>query len=243
MDDADDNPRIDAIQTRWSLVRSAHASTEGQTAEEARRLLVMRYIPAIRRYVGAIINDSDQADDLAQDFAMRLMKGDFAGADPNRGRFRDLLKMAIRNMVKNHWDKSNRRKPVEADLSLINDDSDDEQESQWTAVWQRSVLDQTWARMLSDDGGKPSPGYRVLKLRVQFPDATSDELAEKLGAQLKSPVKPDACRQMLRRARLRFAAHLLDEIKAGLADESEERIQEELADLGLLDWFRDNQSS
>ncbi len=235
-----DELRIDAIQTRWSLVRNAHAPGAAHSAEDARRLLVMRYIPAIRRYVGAIVKDAEEADDLAQDFAMRLMKGDFAGADPNRGRFRDLLKMAIRNMVKNHWDKANRRRPVDADLSLLDDDRASEQEAEWNAVWRRSVLDQTWSRMLADDGGQPSPGYRVLKLRVQYPDATSDELAEKLGQQLKSPVKADACRQMLRRARLRFAAHLLDEIKAGLDDETESRVQEELADLGLLEWFRDN---
>lgn len=236
-----DELRIDAIQTRWSLVRHAHASGAAQSSADARRMLVMRYIPAIRRYVGAIVKDHEEADDLAQDFAMRLMNGDFAGADPNRGRFRDLLKMAIRNMVKNHWDKANRRRPVDTDLSLLDDARTSEQEAEWNAVWKRSVLDQTWSRLLAEDGGQPSPGYRVLKLRVQFPEATSETLAEKLGQLLKSPVKADACRQILRRARLRFAAHLLDEIKAGLDDEREDRVQEELADLGLLEWFRDNQ--
>jgi hypothetical protein len=50
--------RIDAIQTRWSLVRNAHAPGAAHSAEDARRFLVMRYIPAIRRYVGAIVKDA-----------------------------------------------------------------------------------------------------------------------------------------------------------------------------------------
>ena len=74
--------RIDAIQTRWSLVRNAHSPGAAQSAEDARRMLVMRYIPAIRRYVGAIVKDAEEADDLAQDFAMRLMKGDSPGPIP-----------------------------------------------------------------------------------------------------------------------------------------------------------------
>jgi RNA polymerase sigma-70 factor (ECF subfamily) len=240
MSDSDDLPRIDAIQTRWSLVTSAHATTEQRSAEDARRLLVMRYIPAIRRYVGAILNDPEQADDLTQDFAMRMMKGDFAGANPHRGRFRDLLKTAVRNMVKNHWEKSNRRRPVDHDLERLHDDQDQQQDAQWTAAWRKSVIDQTWARMLADEEGKPSPGYQMLKLRTQFPDDSSEALAHKLSEMLKTPIKPDTGRQMLRRARQRFVAHLLDEIRAGIADESDDRVQEELADLGLLEWMRES---
>ncbi len=230
--------KIEAIETRWSLIRNAHDPHQAQTAEEARRSLVIRYMAAIRRYVGAIVANDVEADDLAQDFAIRMMKGDFAGADPNRGRFRDLLKTAIRNMVKNHWAKANRHRASDADLERIDDASSSQQDAEWTAAWRKSVLDQTWARMLADDGGKPSPGYLMLKLRVLMPDASSEELADTLSQQIGSPVKADAGRQILRRARARFAAHLLDEIKAGLSDESDERVEEDLAELGLLEWFK-----
>ncbi len=234
-----ESERIDAIKTRWTLIRHAHQSGDALTAEEARRELVMRYAPAVRRYVGAILGSSDQAEDLAQDFVVRLMKGDFAGADPERGRFRDLLKTAIRNMIRTHWQKANRRRPADADLSLLQDDFNEKQDQDWTAAWQRTVIEQTWSRMLAEDEGQPSAGFRLLKLRVQMPDASSEALAEALGKRLNQTIKPDNCRQMLKRARARFAAHLLDEIRASLDDESEDRVQQELADLGLLEWIRD----
>ncbi|MBL8892517.1 MAG: sigma-70 family RNA polymerase sigma factor [Planctomycetaceae bacterium] len=231
--------RIEAIQTRWSLVRSAHMEGRPESIADMRRMLVLRYAPAVKRYVGAIVRDNDDADELAQDVMLRLMRGDFAGADPSKGRFRDLLKTAIRNMIRNHWEKKNRRRTTDAGLDLVQDHSEQEQESDWTAAWQRSVLDHTWARMLAEEGGQPGPAYLVLKLRTEFPEASSDELADRLSKQLRSEIRPDNCRQMLRRARAKFAKHLLDEVRAGLDDESDSRVQEELASLGLLPWVRD----
>ncbi len=91
--------RIDAISTRWSLLRIAHG-THPDTSK-ARQMLVLRYASAVRKYVGAIVRKGEDADELAQDVVLRLMRGDFAGADPTKGRFRDFLKMAVRNMIHN----------------------------------------------------------------------------------------------------------------------------------------------
>lgn len=231
--------RIEAIQTRWSLIRNAHLSGQPETAGEARRLLVMRYAPAIRRYLGGILRNDDDADEIAQDIMLRLMRGDFAGADPGRGRFRDLLKTALRNMVRNSWQKAGRRKSADVDLDLILKD-DAAQESEWTQQWRKTVLDNTWNRMLAEEGGRPGVQYHVLKLRAEFPECSSEELAAMLGKKTASEIRPDNCRQILRRARTRFVAHLLDEVRAGLEAESEERLQEELAALGLLDYLKDS---
>src|SRR5262245_5988742 len=99
--------RIDAITTRWSLLRLAHDASADTV--QARQALVLRYASAIRRYLGAVLRSRDDADELAQEVIVRLMRGDFAGADPSRGRFRDFLKTAVRNMVSNHWSKQSRR--------------------------------------------------------------------------------------------------------------------------------------
>ncbi len=85
---------IDAIKTRWSLVRLAHLNGQAIDAGQARQRLVMRYAAAIRRYVGAIVRDQNHADEISQEVIVRLIRGDFSGADPQRGRFRDLLKTA-----------------------------------------------------------------------------------------------------------------------------------------------------
>ena len=232
--------RIEAIQTRWSMIRSAHLAGQPESAVEARRLLVLRYSTAIRRYLGGIVRDDDAANELSQDIMLRLMRGDFAGADPGRGRFRDLLKTALRNMVRTSWQKAGRQKTVDTELDLLGNEEEAEREAEWTAQWRKSLLDNTWNRLLAEDGGKPGPAYHVLKLRADFPDADSDELAERLSRKTGTAVRPDNCRQILKRARARFTAHLLDEVRAGLDSESDDRLQEELGALGLLELVRDS---
>ena len=46
-----DQPRIDAIATRWSLIRRPEPGQNSESTTEARRLLVLRYAAAIRRYL------------------------------------------------------------------------------------------------------------------------------------------------------------------------------------------------
>jgi DNA-directed RNA polymerase specialized sigma24 family protein len=45
------------------------------------------------------VRDPEVADDLAQEFALRFLRGDFQRADPERGRCRDYLKRALINLV------------------------------------------------------------------------------------------------------------------------------------------------
>ncbi len=229
--------RLGGIPTRWSLVRQAHADGQ-QSATAARQTLVLRYAKSIRRYVGGMVKSREDADELAQDVVMRLMKGDFAGADPTRGRFRDLLKTATRNMVHSHWEKSNRRKTADAALDLIG--REEAEDPKWVAEWQANVLEHAWAALKDAEAKTPAgASHTILKLRAEHPEATSEELAEKLGAKLKTTVRADSCRQMLRRARLRFAEAVVTEVGVGLADPSPARVAEELAALGLLGYVQD----
>ena len=225
--------RIDAISTRWSLLRLAHGTHPDTT--KARQMLVLRYSSAVRRYVGAILRQGDDADELAQEVVLRLMRGDFAGADPTKGRFRDFLKIAVRNMIHNHWAKSNRRQTETLATEPLSTDT--ERDQAWLGVWQKSVLDHALESCRAEES--MSGAYTLLKLRIEFPEATSEALAEKLSAKLKVTIKPDACRQMLRRARFKLAEALVDEIKNGLDDESPARVLDELAALGLLEQVKD----
>jgi hypothetical protein len=232
--------RLDRIETRWSLVRQAHAAGTGASAEQARGVLVMRYASALRRYVGGIVKDRDEADELSQDFIMRLLKGDFAGADPDRGRFRDLLKAAVRNMIRNHWSKQNRRRPAVVDFDSVADNSENEIEASWLTAWQTNVLDHAWGALKDFERSSPgNPAHTLLKWRTEFPDETSDQLAARLTQKVGSTVQPAAARQMLRRARLRFADLLVKEIAMGMDNPTPAQIEEELAALGLLEHVRD----
>ncbi|WP_010587041.1 RNA polymerase sigma factor [Schlesneria paludicola] len=229
---------IEVIETRWSLIQHAHSSGQPESASDARRLLVLRYSPAIRRYVGGIVRNDDLADELSQELLLRLMRGDFGGANPSFGRFRDFLKMAIRNLARTAWQKSQRRKTVDVELDLIGSDAGDSADREWTDQWRKSVLDHAWNRFLMDQGGKSTAGYQALKLKMEFPDADSDELAERLSHQTGTAIRADNFRQILKRARTRFAAHLFDEVRAGLESESIASLEEELSALGLLDFVR-----
>ncbi|HQR43336.1 MAG TPA: sigma-70 family RNA polymerase sigma factor [Gemmatales bacterium] len=227
--------RIDAISTRWSLLRLAHAGPP-DTAK-ARQMLVLRYASSVRKYVGAIVRNRDEADELAQEVVLRLMRGDFAGADPTRGRFRDFLKIAVRNMVHNHWAKQGRRK-----TELLASDpvsSDTQREEEWLGAWQKTVLDHALSTCREEDNRTGSSAYTLLKLRMEFPDATSDEMAEKFSAKLNTTIKADACRQMLRRARFKLAQALVEEIENGLEEDTPARVLEELAALELLEHVKD----
>ena len=232
--------RLDNIETRWSLVRQAHISGAGASAAQANAVLVMRYASAIRRYVGGILQKHDDTEDIAQDVMVRLLKGDFANADPNRGRFRDLLKAAVRNMIRNHWAKQNRRQSSHVDFDRLADDRENESDAAWTTAWQTNVLDHAWSALKEVERAKPNnPAHTLLKWRAEFPDESSEQLAERLSAKLGSLVNPASARQMLRRARLRFAEFVVNEITLGLDDATPARIKEELAALGLLEYVRD----
>jgi hypothetical protein len=239
----EDNPdtisqRLDSMTTRWSLVRRAHQASI-LSAGQARNELVLRYSSAIRSYVRAILKDDARADELAQDAVVRLLSGDFAGADPNRGRFRDLLKISVRNMARNLWEKEKRRRPAAVDVSEVaaGDSVDD---SAWLSSWRQNALDLTWSALESFERSKPgSLAVTILRLRARNPDASSDELVERLAKKTGQAITPEALRQQLRRARIKFAELLIDEIADGLENSSPDNIDAELAALGLTEYVRD----
>src|SRR5437773_603243 len=83
--------RLSRISTPWSLVgRANHGSAEAGQA--ARGQLAERYGGAVRRYLHKLLLDPDAADEVFQEFALRLVRGDLRGADPKRGRFRNFVK-------------------------------------------------------------------------------------------------------------------------------------------------------
>lgn len=227
--------RIDAINTQWSLVRRAHVQGKPEEADEARKVLVMRYATAVRKYLGGILRDTEQADELAQDVVVRLLQGDFAGADPDRGRFRDLLKTATRNLARKHWEKANVRRTVDAELNVVPAES--AEDADWQRAWQMALLEHVWGRLQEEEQReKGVPAYTVLQLRTQFPDESSEQLAQRLGDKLQTSIKPDAWRQMLRRSRVKFAEILVDEVRMGLNEPTAAAVEEELAAMGLLEY-------
>lgn len=232
---ADDH--LSWISTSWSLVRRAHeAKTDDATA--ARQLLFERYGGAVRRFLTAVLRDADMAEDLAQEFALNLVRGGFRHAHPSRGRFRDYVKSSLFSLVSKHHRRERRRPwPVPPNSPMLTAEPTPatDGEEAFDRHWRDDLLARAW-----DALAKVNPHFHaVLRLRAEHPDLRSEEMAEQLGRRLGQLVTAAAVRQSLHRARDRFALLLVSAVAHSLRSPSPEQIEEELATLKLLDYCRD----
>lgn len=226
--------QLESIETNWSLVELACRNTSN-VAVPARSALVLRYLPAIQTYIRTIVKSVDMADDLAQDVCVRIMRGDFAGADPSRGRFRGFLKTAVRNQVRNYVARERVRFTVELSSEMALSPFD---ERAWVKAWREAVLDMVWRAMEAPGRGRAdSVGTRFLKLRVEHPELSIEELGHSLDPDQTEPLPVNSLRAMLYRARKRFCLLLLEEVARTLDRPTPEAVQEEAAALDLLQYL------
>ncbi len=227
--------RLDAISTQHSLLRAAHHGSI-TSAGPARNALALRYRRAIRGYLGALLKDDQDADEVAQMVLVKLLQGDFARATPDRGRFRDYLKVAVRNTALTHL----RRKDSPLRHELADDTAACGGDEEWLADWRRTVLDRAWDLLQEHERSRPGNlAYTLLRLLADHPDDDSEQLAERVSAILGRPIRADAVRKQISRARRKFAELLLDEVAETLDEPSPDRVEEELIETGLMDHVRD----
>ena len=63
---------------------------------------VHRYAPAILAYMEMLLRDRDEAEEVAREFIASFIEYGLPQARPDRGRFRDYVKVAARNAVRAH---------------------------------------------------------------------------------------------------------------------------------------------
>ncbi len=231
--------RLEEIGTEWGLLQQAHQAGEGAPA--ARNALVIRYAGAIRNYVGALVKDPQEADEVAQELLIRLLRGQFAAADPQRGKFRHMLAVAARNLVRNYWQRKRRRQALELDdETLAAEQEPAPGEVEALAAWRQSLLDLAWKGLEEFERAHPGNiAWTVLRLRAEHPDDDSEALAARLSQRTGRRFQAAAMRQQLRRARKRFAQVLLEEVARGVQEPSPDRIVEELIEVGLMEYVQD----
>ena len=235
MDEQSVQHRLSQISTAWTLIARAHGGGEVEIASQAQ--LVERYQSAVYRYLLAAVRDLDAADELFQEFALRLVRGDFGRADPQRGRFRDYVKSALINLVIDYQKKRNRTPALdvaERDPSAP-PGGDFNADREFLDNWRKTLLDRAWDALASADATGSPPFHAVLRYRTEHPELSGAELVAQLNAQLKpTPPFTDAgLRKILQRARDRFTDLLVEEVVRSLRTNSLEVAEEELIDLGF----------
>ena len=236
MNPHDLDQRLSRISTMWTVMRQAHDSG-ADAAAAARQELMQRYCGAVYRYLISAVRDPHETEDLTQEFALRFIQGRFRHADPARGRFRDYVKTALFHLV-DDYRKRQRKGPQHVPLEAhepANPDADAaEADRAFLESWRQELLARAWKALAAVQEESGQPYYTVLRFRVEHPELQSPQMAERLAAELGKPVTAVALRQVLHRARDRFADLLLQETRRSLGDAGADRLEEELADLNLL---------
>ena len=228
----DTGERLSRISTVWTELARAHTPGTGVTAAQTAALL--RYYRAVYRYLCGAVRDEHVAEELAQEFALKFVRGDFRGADPNRGRFRDYLRTALSRLVTDyHRVRQAAPQPLAADVAapLVPDPD----ASDFLGEWRAELLDRTWEAL-----GEANPAYKAaLLLKVHEPDLSSADAAERLSAELGRPVTADWVRKAVQRAHEKFADLLVDETARSFGESAgPEQVKAELTDLDLLPYCR-----
>jgi RNA polymerase sigma-70 factor (ECF subfamily) len=223
-----DRSLLEHISTHWTMI-------------EDPTKFVLRYAPAIREYIDNLLRGKQDTEDVTQEFLTVVMSRGFSEQQVTRGRFRDFLRVAIRNAVIDHLRV--KRIPV-ADHQMLEETIAAQDETDWINYWRGCVLDAAWLKLRQHQ--KSTPGnlyFTVLKTSTENPDKDSPTLAEIVSRLAGKPIKPDAFRQQLHRSRHKFAEILVAEVKDTLRDQTADELNDELRILGLDKFVEDYVSS
>ncbi|MGB8370598.1 MAG: RNA polymerase sigma factor [Limisphaerales bacterium] len=93
------------VTTHWSLVLSARDKNSPQSADALEKLCRVYWYP-LYAYVRRNGQSKENAEDLTQAFFARLLEKNFLNAaEPERGRFRSFLLIALKRFLANEWDR------------------------------------------------------------------------------------------------------------------------------------------
>lgn len=236
-----EDDRLSRMDTLWSVVHRAHSDDEATIdVRAAREQLMNRYGGAARRYLlGALKNEND-ADEVYQEFSLRMIRGDFHRADPERGQFRKFVKTALFRMIVDYQRAARKRGAVLETKHefLLPAESDPLGDEAFARKWRAELIEKTLDDLRSVDRKSGSHLYDVLHLRIANPKMRSPELAKAASQKVGKNITADNFRAILRRARVQFARLLLDKVTQSLTTPTPQELESELAELNLLEYCR-----
>jgi DNA-directed RNA polymerase specialized sigma24 family protein len=251
VDTQQETQSLTRISTPWSLIQAAKQS-QGDGVHAARHRLLERYRRAVHRYLLARLRDPHAADQVASDFALRVLEGDAflqravpgPSAGPKPGRFRYYLKAVLSRMVIDYY----RRKSHHPHVPI----NGDEYPVEWTVspdpgsdddafidCWRQEMLNHAWEALEDFEHRTRQPYCTVFLCRQENPKLRSADLAAQLSVRLGRRFSPDGIRQLLRRGRELFGRLLVEEVARSMretpgAKVTAAQVEEELIELRLL---------
>lgn len=216
------------VTTKWSTDFGV-----GPDGLEGRKKLLIRYWEAVSSYFRSAIRDQNVADELASDFALRLLETDrlVRGADREKGRFRHYLKAVLRNMIADYG----RKKSKVPTTTLGNDIEGTVEPADFISVWRQTLINRAWKALAANC----SKEYvAILRCKSENEDLSAADIAERLAPELGTLHTERNVRQILSRARKAFAGFLLEEVEVSLENPSREDLEAELCELQLMPYCK-----
>jgi hypothetical protein len=236
---------FDDFSTSWTLLKQAHEGPDEDRAR-AQTLLVQRYRGIVHRYLAGALrrcvakglgqepNIAEAVDECEQQCWLRLVQGRFSAVSPDKGGFRNYLKVVLGNLVKDRLSAQKRAPEGLGERDPEEQVSDDE----YRMMYRHELLERAMQRMHSQDEKSGQHFHAVLQAFRDHPDDSSDDLARRLS---QPGLERTAVwvRTTLFRARRRLGELVRQEVAVDLGSSAPEAVDAELAELGLASQLPD----
>ena len=221
--------------TRWDLIRLARGENASdysrRQAARALNQLCEIYRAPVLAYLNRRTFTPQDAEDLAQDFFARRICPDLvAAASADKGRFRALLLVSLKNFVRDHVSRERAEKrggkvkfvPLQ-DVLATGSETAAADDLWFDACWAKTVVDRALARLRRSFSARgEANSYEVLLPFISDP-ARRAELGE---AAMRLGITLNALQVRLSRVRAAYADHVRDELARTVA--SPEEIEPEI---------------
>jgi len=224
------------ITTCWNLILSGADSKGGEREIRAALAELCRiYWRPIFFFVARRGYSPEDAEDLTQDFFLRILKSNWLQkADPNRGRFRSLLLKSVQNFLNDAADKTNARKrggglsfiswdpwmtEAPSELALTSEALNSwPAERLFDAAWAATVVQRVLRRIREECASKGrSQVFEVLSpyISAERDDLSYCDLARELG------VSETTVKKLLYAMRQRYRLLLREEVAQTVANSAD----------------------
>ena len=227
--------RLDDVSTCWVDLDEARRADRPELARAAGNRLLQRYRRPILGYVRRALPDESDAEGIFNDFAANFLAGRFQRVDPARGRFRDYLKSALFNLVRDHRRKCKPHHALKDDVVArpVGEEFGSKDDRDFLEIWRRDFLARAWEYLDNVERCHPQRPYStILRMKIQN-SLRSAEIARRLSASMDRHLSEQWVRRKILDARTLLEAFLFEEVRATLDQPSLDQIEDELIDLGL----------